>query len=113
MPPTLRKIQYYLDEHVALAVAAGLRERGIDVLNVQQAGMLAASDIEHLEFARSQGRVVFSQDADFLRLHAMQVDHAGIVYAPQQTAIGSIIGGLTLIAEVLTPEEMQNHVEFL
>ena len=40
-------IRYYLDEHVAEAVATGLRSRGIDVLTLSEAGMLGASDKEH------------------------------------------------------------------
>ncbi len=32
--------------------------------------MLGASDEEHLAFALAEGRVIFTQDADFLRLAA-------------------------------------------
>jgi hypothetical protein len=56
---------------------------------------------------------VFTQDADFLRLHASGAEHAGIVYASQQTAIGEMIYGLMLIIEVLEPEEMKGYLEFL
>ena len=41
------------------------------------------------------------------------MSHRGIVYAPQQTPVGHIIRGLMLIHDVLSPEEMHNHVEFL
>jgi hypothetical protein len=40
-------VRYYLDEHVAGAIATGLRNRGIDVLTLSDAGMLGASDREH------------------------------------------------------------------
>ncbi len=75
--------------------------------------MLEAGDDEHLAFASGAGRVVFTQDSDFLRLHAAGGQHAGIVYAPQQTAIGIIVGGLMLICDVLNPQDMMDHVEFL
>jgi hypothetical protein len=39
--------------------------------------------------------------------------HSGIAYAPQQTPIGNIVRGLMLIYQVLEPEDMVNHVEFL
>jgi len=40
--------------------------------------------------------------------------HAGIVYCPpKRRSIRHQINALVLIAEVLTPEEMQGHVEFL
>lgn len=106
-------IRYYTDEHVAKAVATGLRQRNIDVLTVQQAGMLGATDLEHLEFARSEKRITFSQDDDFLRLAAAGHEHAGIIYAPQQTPIGEIVRGLALIYHVLSTEDMANHIEFL
>lgn len=110
MPDRLR---LYTDEHVPKAVVKGLRERGIDTLMVSDAGMLGASDEEHLAFAHTEERVVFTQDEDFLRLHASGAEHAGIVYAPQQTAIGEMIYGLMLVAEVLDLEEMKGHLEFL
>lgn len=107
------QLKFYLDEHVPRAVAEGLRRRGIDVLRAQEAGMLEAADEEHLALALREGRVVVTQDADFLRLHAAGRAHAGIVYAPQATPIGAIIRGLMLIHDVLGPEDMVNHVEFL
>jgi Fe-S cluster assembly scaffold protein SufB len=106
-------VRFYLDEHVDHAVARGLAERGVDVLTASAARMLEASDVSQLEFATSQKRVVFSQDADFLRLHATGLEHAGIIYAPQQTSIGKLIQGLMLIFETMTPEQMRGHVEFL
>ncbi len=58
-------------------------------------------------------RIIFSQDDDFLRLHAAGVAHAGIVYAAQGTSVGDVIRGLLLICQILEPEEMRGHVEFL
>jgi hypothetical protein len=83
------------------------------VLSTYEAEMLGASDETHLALATSEGRIVFTQDVDFLRLHAAGLDHTGIVYAPQQTPIGDIIRGLVLVHQVLDAEEMRRHVEFL
>ena len=106
-------LKFYLDEHVHPAVADGLRRRSIDVVTTLEAGMLGATDPEHLEFARIEGRLIFTQDADFLRLNAQGIKHAGIAYARRQTSVGHIVRGLVLIHEVLSPSEMQNRVEFL
>lgn len=106
------RVKFYMDEHVPFAVTQGLRRRGVDVLTVQEAAMHAASDEEYRAFALSQGRVIFTQDADFLRLHAAGLHHAGIAYAPQQTPVGDMIRGLILIAEVLEASEMAGHVEY-
>ena len=109
----VKKIKYYVDEHVPRAVVRGLRNRGVDVLTVPEAGLLGAEDEKHLEFAQIESRVIFTQDVDFLRLHAIGKSHAGIVYAPQRAPIGRMVSGLMLICQVLDAEEMENHLEFL
>ena len=106
-------VKFYTDENVARAVARALRERGVDVVTTPEAGLLGASDEKHLEYASTEGRVLFTQDEDFLKLHAAGVEHAGIAYAPQGTMFGDIIGGLMLIHQVLNADEMKGHVEYL
>ena len=108
-----QRIRFYTDEQVARAVARGLRQRGVDVLTVPEAGMMGASDREHLERARAEGRVLFTQDDDFLRLHAAGVAHAGIVYIPQHASVGEIVRGLMLVFQALNAEDMQGRVEYL
>jgi predicted nuclease of predicted toxin-antitoxin system len=108
-----QKIRFYADEHVPRAIIRGLRERGIDVLTVSDAGLLRASDEEHLQFANSQGRVLITQDSDFLRFHALGLPHAGIVYVLHESSIGETIRGLMLVYQVLEAKEMHSHVEYL
>ncbi|MGB4780872.1 DUF5615 family PIN-like protein [Candidatus Methylomirabilis sp.] len=108
-----QKIRFYADEHVAKAVVRGLRQRGVDVLMALEAGMLGFPDEDHLKRARNEGRVILTQDDDFLRLHAAGMVHEGIVYAPQQTPVKDVIRGLMLIHQVLDAEEMHGQVEFL
>jgi predicted nuclease of predicted toxin-antitoxin system len=106
-------VRFYLDEHVHSAIAEGLRRRGIDVLTTQEADMLGASDEAHLKFALDEGRVIFTQDDDFLKLQARGLEHAGIIYVRQQTPVGYIVRGLVLIHQLLSTEEMKGQVEFL
>ncbi|MFN8453831.1 MAG: DUF5615 family PIN-like protein [Anaerolineae bacterium] len=108
-----QKIRFYTDEHVPMAIVTGLRRRGVDVLTTQEAKMLGASDVAHLALATDQGRVIFTQDDDFLRLHATGINHSGIVYAHQRTPVGEVIRGLMLIYQVLDITDMERHVEFL
>lgn len=76
--------------------------------------MLGVPDEDHLAFVLQEGRVLFTHDSDYLILHAQGISHAGIVYASQgKHGVGSTIAALALIGEVLTPEEMTNHVEFI
>jgi hypothetical protein len=85
----------------------------VDVLTVPEARMLQASDEEHLAYARREGLVIFTQDADFLRLAAGGRRHNGIVYAPQGMSVGDMIRGLKLVYDVLDAEDMQGQVEYL
>jgi hypothetical protein len=75
--------------------------------------MRGAKDEDHLSLALSHGRVILTQDADFLRLHAAGARHSGIIYARQQTPVGMIIRGVMLIVEVLDAGEMVDQVEFV
>ena len=105
-------IKFYLDEHAHPGIAKALTRRDIDVLTAQQAEMLGVDDKEHLQFAAEQSRTLFTQDEDFLNLH-WKMKHSGIAYARQKTALRQIIDGLILIYEVLSEEDMKNHVEYL
>jgi hypothetical protein len=106
-------IRFQLDEQIAKAIAVGLRRRGIDVRTTFEAGLIGASDLDQLAAAEKSGRVFVTQDEDFLVLHARGIPHAGIVYGSKGSkTIGPWIDTLELIARVMTPDEMANHVEY-
>jgi predicted nuclease of predicted toxin-antitoxin system len=108
-----RTIRFHLDEHVAHAVADGLRRLGVDVTTTTDAGLVGAPDSQQLGFAISEGRVLFTEDRDFLVL-ANTSEHSGIAYCDQNThSVGQIVRGIELIWEVYEPEEMRNRIEFL
>jgi len=107
-------IRFHLDEHIDPAIANGLRRRGIDVTTTADIGLQGTTDEEQLAFARAERRIIITHDDDYLRLHQRGISHAGIAYCRQQTrSIGEMLRALILIWAVLTPEEMENHVEFL
>jgi predicted nuclease of predicted toxin-antitoxin system len=107
-------IRFHLDEHIDPAIANGLRRRGIDVTTTADMGLQGTRDEEHLAFARAERRIIVTHDDDYLRLHQRGIPNAGIAYCRQQTrSIGEMLRALVLIWAVLTPEEMENHVEFL
>lgn len=107
-------IRFHLDQHVSSAVARGLRLRGIDVTTTAEAGLQDASDPDHVAFALSEDRVLFTQDQDFLRLHSSGTRHAGIVYCPQGSrSVGEIVAYLELMHQCLDAEEMHGQVEYL
>lgn len=109
-----RTIRFHLDENVDEAVAVGLIRRGVDVTTTQQVGLGGATDQLVFSHCQQSGRVLFTSDKDFLRLHSSISDHNGVVYAHQQRiSIGDAIRGLLLIWEILEPAEMAGRVEYL
>jgi hypothetical protein len=104
---------FLTEEHIPNAVAIGLRARGVDASTAAEAKQLGASDAALLAFARMDRRILITADPDHLRLHANGVPHAGILFAPPDAAIGLLIGGAMLVAEVMSPDEMLDRVEFL
>ena len=107
-------MKFYLDEHIPRAVAEGLRRRGIDVLTIQDAGRVGDTDRKQLAFAAMKRRVLVTFDDDFLSLDASGTPHSGIVFSQAgRRSIGELIESLVLIANVIEPEEMRNHIEFV
>jgi predicted nuclease of predicted toxin-antitoxin system len=107
-------MRFHLDEHVALGVASGLRRRGIDVTTTADAGLLDATDEDHLAFALREDRVIFTQDRDFLRIAARGDRRAGIIYAAQGSrTIGEVVRFLTLMHDCLTGDDIRGRIEYL
>lgn len=107
-------MRFHLDEHIANAIADGLRRRGIDVTTTADARLLSAPDERHIAFAKAGGRVIVTNDIDFLRYAAVESEHFGIVYCPQgERTIGEVVRHLTLMHDVLTDDEMRGRIEYL
>ncbi len=111
-------LSFYLDHHVPMAIAAGLRQRHINVLTAQDDGRADWDDDRLLERALELGRVVFTQDRDFLVLAAdwqrQRREFAGMVYGHQlRVTIGGAVHDLAIIATLISLDEMRNRVEFL
>jgi len=108
------EIRFHLDECIASAVADALRRRGIDVTTTAERQLREIDDLGQLAFAAGEGRVLVTQDADFLRLHRKGASHTGIVYyVAGSLSTGQILKGLVLVHAVLGPEDMKGHLEFL
>jgi len=108
------RIRFHLDEHMSRQVARALRQHGCDVTMTGEVGLRTATDAEQLAFALTEHRVLVTRDADLLRLAHTGVSHAGIAFCTTQTdTVSEIVHGLILVYEVLTPDEMVGHIEFL
>jgi len=57
-------IRLYIDEHVWRRLAAQLRERGFDAVNVYEVDRGGLSDEEQWRYAAAQGRAILTFDKD-------------------------------------------------
>ena len=109
-----RTIRFHLDENCSKAIAGGLARRGIDVTTTPEVGLTRAIDEQQVAYCLAERRVLFTQDQDFLRLHAAGFKHAGIAYCAKDTKpTGEIIQRLVLIWEIYEPEDVAGRVEYL
>jgi predicted nuclease of predicted toxin-antitoxin system len=79
-----RTIRFHLDENCHHGIAVALRRHGVDVTTAPEAELLGVTDEEQLRFAVGQGRAIFTQDKDFLKLAGQGVEHDGILYCRQK-----------------------------
>jgi hypothetical protein len=113
MPLTL-----YMDVHVPIVVTESLRRRGLDILTSQEDGTATQEDEALLARATELGRVLVTQDQDFLRIAAdWKRDgrtFAGIVFAAQQgVSLGRMADDLALLLTCCEPEELRDRVTYL
>jgi predicted nuclease of predicted toxin-antitoxin system len=114
----LAKLKIYTDENVDVRVAEGLRKRGIKAFSAIEKGMIGISDMEHFQYAAEMQAVIFTHDHHFLGIaNAMAKEgksHWGVIFVEMnKLSVGACIKRLSLYAEVLSAEDMQNQVEFL
>ena len=107
----------YMDTCVRSAITNGLRARGVDVLTTQEDGHTQTPDPLVLDRAGELGRVVYSEDEDFViegvRRQRAGIPFAGVVYAHQSVPIGRCVEGLQTIAEMRSAEEVVNNVTYV
>jgi len=111
-------LSFYMDENVHGAITLGLRLREIDVLTVQEDNRSGIADPLVLDRAGELGRLVFTQDRDFLveadRRQRMGIEFTGIIYGHQLIVqIGDCIRDLEMIAQLGEFNEFKNRVQFL
>ena len=114
------KIRLYFDEDAMDGdLVHALRIRGVDVTSALEQKMVRRSDRDHLEWATSQGRVLYSFNiGDFQQLHceylAQGKPHSGIVLCQQQKySLGEQMRRLLNIVGCVSAEEMKSSLVFL
>jgi predicted nuclease of predicted toxin-antitoxin system len=109
----IKSLKIYADESVNIAIVEGLNRRGVNAFSAKTLGKLGLTDDEQLEVAAQMGAVIFTHDADFLRL-ALNRRHAGIIFVHRQKyTVGECIRKLRFVAETKSAGEMENQIIFL
>jgi hypothetical protein len=107
----------YMDVHVHRAITDGLRSRGVDVLTAQQDGTTRWEDPDLLDRATALNRVLFTNDQDLLRIVAARqhsgIAFAGVIYAPQTSPLGPVIGDLEACALACEPEDFADGLTYV
>jgi hypothetical protein len=108
------------DENLHGAIVRALRRRmpTIDLVRVQDAGLIGADDVTVLEWAAREGRVLLSHDENTLIGHARDfVDSgrpmAGLFHVGAGTSLGQVIDDLILLVECSLDAEWEGQVRFL
>ena len=112
------KIRIYTDESASVAIAEGLKRRGVDAFSARDAGNLGLTDEEQLIYASKEKFTIFTHDTDFLQIAARWLDkgrtHQGIIYCHQKRySVGECVRKLRMLTAVLSSENMVDHSEFL
>jgi predicted nuclease of predicted toxin-antitoxin system len=112
-------IRLYIDEHVWRKLAAELRERGFDAVNVYDAGRAGLSDEEQWEYAVIQKRALLTFDKDGGRFIAMASEwfyagrpHCGLIVSAQLER-GELLRRVLRLLDAVSADEMMDTVRFL
>ena len=110
-------VRLFMDHNVRRPITAGLRLRGVDVVTALEDGSEELDDPEILDRAKTLGRVLYSEDTDFLgegsRRQRQGIDFPGIIYGHQSLGVGICIDDLELIAKASEPEDLRGQVLYL
>jgi len=111
-------LSYYFDQHMPGPLAHGLRIRGVSVLVAEDDDNKELKDELLLERATALGRILVSNDKDFRRIAArwqsLGRPFAGVVaITDQHASYGLLIEHLLMIAEVYSPDDVTNRIEYI
>src|ERR1700722_11649109 len=105
------------DEDVPGDIVRGLRKRQptLDVVRVQEVGLMHTIDPDILEWAAGEGRQMFTRDRNTMTAHAYDrviqgLPMLGVFVIPEEMPIGQAIAELEVIALASDPDEWRNRV---
>lgn len=107
----------YLDEDVHKKVAISLRLKGYDVISAHELEKWGLDDSEHLEFAVSQERAIFTFNVrHFIKLHLEYMEaerkHYGIIVS-KQLSLSETVSKLASLLFKKRTEDFLNQLFWL
>jgi hypothetical protein len=110
-------VKFLIDENFKSAIVRGLLQQpGLDLIRVQDVGLLGASDAIILEWAAKEGRVLLTHDVNTITKYAYErlvggLVMPGVIEVKQDASVGRIIHDILLLAEF--EEDCQGQVLYL
>ncbi len=110
-------LQMLSDEDVPGDIVYGLRQRhpGLDIVRVQEVGLMHTPDPVVLDWAAREGRQIVTRDRNTMTRYAYErvvqaLPMPGIFVIPEEMSIGNAIKELEIIALASEAEECSNQV---
>jgi predicted nuclease of predicted toxin-antitoxin system len=95
-------------------IARELERRGISCITVAGAGRRGLPDLDQLNWAGDNGRIIVSFDSDFANLARSITDHAGIIVCkPHTRDIGPVVRALAVFAASHSAEEAAGQLWYI
>jgi hypothetical protein len=108
------------DEDLQNAIVTGLLLHfpEIDLVRVQDVGLMHTPDSVILEFAASQNRVIVTHDRNTMTAHALDrvnqgLHMAGLIVLDQHISIGKAIQEVGTLAQAGDPGDLDGQILFL
>ena len=108
-------LKLYLDQMIPSEVARTLREQGHDVLRASETGQNRADDLQILEKAVSENRILITLDEHFGDWVVLPLSrHPGVIRLKvTPTTTGKISNLLVPFLSLHTPEQFKDHMVIL
>lgn len=104
-------MKFLADENIDLPAVKTLKRLGVNIISVHDIGMKGYEDEGILNYAKESERAVITQDTDFLKLHAKNFEHAGIVFLTKPLDTGELIKEIQKI--VMLFDSLENTVIYI
>jgi hypothetical protein len=113
-------LRLLIDENFNHRILRGLKLRLplIDYRVVRQIGMSGFPDLDLLRWAARENRIIVTHDRETMipyAQHCLRIGEpmAGVIFVPEQMAIGRAISDLELMIECLSPAELIDQIKYV